>query len=111
MPWVEPKFRMLLIALATVSLMSGCALTSNTTAQWTYRWAGPDGSGPDVRSTNREDVVDGIDCYVARRQPRDLVRRRAGLASVEDTFGGEPASRYSPSRPTCVWPLEIGTAV
>jgi hypothetical protein len=193
MLWVEAKSRILLIALATASLISACAPTRNTTAQdlawerwkqcdhfadvrlndirpdgaisitvktaamggmqqaaawkqcieeaasvqgqrtaglnarrgaappvapglpvwrrgdeWTYRWAGPDGSGTDVWSVDREEVVDGIDCYVTRSGQREIFHRKADLASVKETFGGEPASRYSPPRLNYVWPLAIG---
>ena len=76
--------------------------------EWTYRWAGPDGSGTDVWSIDREEVVDGIDCYVTRSGRREILHRKIDLASVNETFVGEPASRYSPPRLNYVWPPAIG---
>jgi hypothetical protein len=74
---------------------------------WTYRWAGPAGSGTSVWRVDREETIDGIDCYVTRSGAREMFFRKTDLASVRDS---EDDSRYSPPRRDYVWPLAVGTA-
>jgi hypothetical protein len=76
--------------------------------EWAYRWEGPDGRGTYVWSVDREEVVEGIACYVIRAGPREVFHRKTDLAPVKATLGGVPERRYSPPRLDYLWPLAVG---
>lgn len=76
--------------------------------EWAYRYDGATGSGTYVWSVHREQIVDGIDCYVIRSGPREIFYRKADLASVQETVDGVSIFKYSPPRLNYVWPLSVG---
>jgi hypothetical protein len=76
--------------------------------EWAYRYHGAAGSGTYVWSVDREQSVDGIDCYVIKAGTREIFYRTADLASVQETVDGVSISKFSPPRLNYLWPLHVG---
>ena len=77
--------------------------------EWAYRWESPRGKGTYVWSVDREEAVDGVECYVARSgRSREIYYRRADLAYYMEKVEGAVETRHTPPSTWSAWPLTPG---
>lgn len=76
--------------------------------EWAYRWGSPLGTGTFVWSMEREEAVDGTECYVVRTGSREIFMRKDDLAWYMDKVQGAVEVRNVPPRMWITWPLNPG---
>jgi hypothetical protein len=77
--------------------------------EWTFWWENPRGSGTFVWSMDREEVVDGTECYVIKSGPtREFYYQKTDLAWRMEMVNGTLASKAHPAQLRYVWPLTVG---
>jgi len=77
----------------------------------TWRFSSSSSSGRKFNYTwrvEREDMVDGVACYVIKTGAREVFYRKSDLALSHETRNGELESRNTPARMSFVWPLGAG---
>jgi hypothetical protein len=75
---------------------------------WVFRWESPQGKGVTVWTVDREETVDGVQCYVVKSGPWNSYWRKSDLAFHLDKHGGVIVTRYDPPQVRYVWPLVAG---
>ena len=76
--------------------------------EWSYRYDSPAGKGTFVWAVDREEVSDGIECYVIKAGTREIFYRKSDLAHVRETLDGALINRAVPPKANYVWPLVVG---
>lgn len=78
--------------------------------EWAYRYESPTGNGTYIRSVDREEEIDGVPHYVLKTGPREIFYRKSDFALTRETLDGVLVVRFTPSRLSLPWPLEVGKA-
>ncbi len=77
--------------------------------EWAFRWESPRGKGTFVWSVDREELVDGVECYVVKAgEQREIYWRKTDLAYYMDKVSGVVEERSTPAELRYAWPLETG---
>lgn len=76
--------------------------------EWSYRQESPTGKSTYVWAVDRDEVSDGIECYVIKSGSREIFYRKSDLAFVRETVGGALTRRVTPPAAAYVWPLVVG---
>ncbi len=77
--------------------------------EWAFRWESPRGKGTFVRSVDREETLEGVECYVLKfGRDREIYFRKADLAYYIVKVEGAVETRHSPPSTWFTWPLTTG---
>lgn len=76
--------------------------------EWAYGYTRSGESGIWVWSVERMEQIDGIECYVIRSGPREILYRASDYALLLERVGGVVDIRATPPRTGVAWPLSVG---
>src|SRR5262245_41153836 len=76
--------------------------------EWSYRYESPTDKGTYVWSVDREEVSDGVECYVIKTGTREIFYRKSDFAHVRETVDGALVIRDVPPSVNYTWPLVVG---
>ena len=112
-----PSVGQAISAVATPSAAPSTTSTPTGTPVWTrgeewqYRMKSPQFSGTFVLIVDREEVVDGVPCYVLKvGSTMEGYYRKSDLAYYMETVQGRVHSKHVPPTPYAQWPLVPGSS-
>jgi len=76
--------------------------------EWSFQYESSTAKGTFVDVVNREETVDGIECYVVRSARQEYYYRKSDLAYYLQKQSGTIIYRYMPLHSFWAWPMIVG---